>query len=101
MRVSLGTESPLLDQGEELVRLMRRSVIKSVREGRNGFTRVEEGYGPEEDLEERVLAEARRVESLLVPESGVWGEEREEGWRRVVGAVGEWFGDVLKSRERR
>jgi acetyl esterase/lipase len=95
IQVTLGTESPLLDQGEELVRLMRRSVIKSVREGRNGFARVEEGYGAEGDLEERTLAEARRVESLLVPGSGVWGAEREEAWRRVVGAVGEWFGDVL------
>ena len=96
MRVSIGTESPLLDQGEELVRLMRRSVVRSVREGRNGFARIGEGYGAERDLEERALTEARRVESLLIPGSGVWGTEREDGWRGVVSGVGEWFGEVLR-----
>ena len=96
MRVSIGTESPLLDQGEELVRLMRRSVVRSVREGRNGFARTGEGYGAERDLEERALTEARRVESLLIPGSGVWGTEREDGWRGVVSGVGEWFGEVLR-----
>jgi acetyl esterase/lipase len=101
MRVSLGTESPLLDQGDELVRLMRRSVMRSVREGRNGFARVGEGYGIEGDLEERGLTEARKVESLLVPGSGVWGSEREEVWRSVVVAVGEWFREVLGRGEKR
>jgi len=75
--------------------------MRSVREGRNGFARVCEGYGIDGDLEERKLAEARRVESLLVPGSGLWGAEREEGWRRVVSAVGEWFGKVLGGGEKR
>ena len=98
MRISLGTESPLLDQGNELVRLMRRSVTRSVREGRNGFARVTEEYGIEGDLDEKGLVEARRIESLLVPGSGVWGGERDDGWRRVVGEIGEWFGKVLGGR---
>ena len=75
--------------------------MKSVREGRNGFAKVEEEYGADGDLEGRALVESRRIESLLVSGSGVWGAEREEGWRSVVGAVGKWFGDVLGRGDRR
>jgi len=95
VRISLGAESPLRDQGEELVRLMRRSVVRSVREGRNGFARVAKGYGVEGNLEEREVEEARRIECWLVRGSGVWGLEGEEGWTKAVGRVGEWFGEVL------
>lgn len=75
LSVSLGEESVLRDQGEELVKLVKRSVIRDARS--------EDEAG-------------RRVGLTLRPGAGLWsGPFREPDWREEVEAIGAWFGRVL------
>ncbi|KAL0261375.1 hypothetical protein SLS55_002805 [Diplodia seriata] len=75
LTVSVGEESMLFDQGEELVRLVKRSVDKNA---------VTEGEAE------------RRVGLRLRPGAGLWsGPFRARDWHQEVGAIGAWFGRIL------
>ncbi|EKG11446.1 hypothetical protein MPH_11461 [Macrophomina phaseolina MS6] len=76
LRVSVGEECVLRDQGEELVKLVQRSVVRDTRS--------------EDEAD-------RRARLTLRPGAGLWsGPFRESDWREEIGAVGAWFGRVLR-----
>ncbi|KAL1622018.1 hypothetical protein SLS56_008902 [Neofusicoccum ribis] len=75
MSIIVGEESVLRDQSEELVRLIKRSVIRDTRN--------------EDEAE-------RRAGLTLRPGAGLWsGHSRASNWHEEIGAIGEWFGRVL------
>lgn len=98
--ISISDESPLRDQDEEFVRLMRRSVVRDVQKGRNGFTDVDSGYESVEDHAARfdgANAEATsRIQTLISSGNRIWGSESDLAWRADVERVGRWFKQVLK-----
>lgn len=98
--VSISNETPLRDQGEEFVRVMRRSVVRDVQKGRSGFTRADSGYESAEDQAARfdnANAEATaRIQTLTSPGNRLWGSESDLNWRADVEKVGRWFKKVLK-----
>jgi acetyl esterase/lipase len=99
MRISLGEETPLYDQGEELVKLLRRSIIRA-RQGRAGNRSLLDSF-EEEDLDETektaiALKEAeRRIEFHMPSRTGIWGTGDDPGWRNDVVDAGIWFRRVL------
>jgi len=105
MRVSVGEESVLHDQGVELVKLARRSVLRDLETGRNlrkgneGYLADLDGIDDEELREERhnqAVAESERRVSLSVNTGvGLWGSPGEHGWRRQVEEIGSWFRRML------
>lgn len=99
MRISLGEATPLYDQGEELVKLLRRSIIRT-REGRAGNQAMLDRFEEEELDETRknaiALEEAeRRIEFHMPGRSAIWGSPSEPQWRNDVMEVGAWFRKVL------
>lgn len=99
MRISLGEATPLYDQGEELVKLLRRSIIRT-REGRAGnqamLDRFEEGEIDETRKNVLALDEAeRRIEFHVPGRNAFWGSSSEPQWRNDVMEVGAWFRKVL------
>lgn len=97
--ISISSRSPLRDQGDELTRLMRRSVVRAVQKGRNGFSNVDSGYESSEDEAARfegANAEAEaRIQFVDSPGGIFWGSESDATWREDVERVGKWFKDVL------
>ncbi|RDI85928.1 hypothetical protein Vi05172_g4081 [Venturia inaequalis] len=99
MRISIGEETPLYDQGEELVKLLRRSIIR-IREGRAGNQAMLDRF-EEEELDEtrkkgRALEEAeQRIEFHMPGRISIWGSPSEPQWRNDVMEVGAWFRRVL------
>jgi acetyl esterase/lipase len=99
MRISLGAETPLYDQGEELVKLLRRSIIRT-REGRAGNQAMLDRFEEEEVDETRktiiALEEAeKRIEFHMPGRTGIWGSPSDPGWRNDVVDAGAWFRKVL------
>lgn len=75
MNVRVGEESALRDQGEEFVKLFKRSIVKDTRS--------------EDEAE-------RRVRLTLRPGVGLWSDpSRAPDWRTEIEAIGAWFGRVL------
>ncbi|KAF4541926.1 Alpha beta hydrolase [Lasiodiplodia theobromae] len=75
LSVSVGEESVLLDQAEEFVRLMKRSMSRD--------------FDSEDEAN-------RRVGLRLRPGAGLWsGPFRGPNWEKEIGAIGAWFGRVL------
>jgi acetyl esterase/lipase len=99
MRISLGEATPLYDQGEELVKLLRRSIIRT-HEGRAGNQAILDRFEEEEIGETRKTAIAleeaeRRIEFHMPGHIGIWGSPSEPGWRNDVMDAGVWFRKVL------
>jgi hypothetical protein len=99
MRISLGEATPLYDQGEELVKLLRRSIIRT-REDRAGNQAMLDRFEEEEIDETRktviALEEAeRRIEFHMPGCTGIWGSSSEPEWRNDVIDAGAWFRKVL------
>lgn len=99
MRISVGEETPLYDQGEELVKLLRRSVMR-IREGRAGNQAMLDRFEQEELDEKRknvlALEEAeQRIEFHMPGRISIWGSPVEPQWRNDVMEVGAWFRKVL------
>jgi len=93
--VALSDAAPLADQGDEFVRLLRRSIERDVRRGRSGFAVVSGAYGGPAGAEDAAREAEDRVRVLRGREAVVWGREGEEAWREDVQEVGAWFGSVL------
>lgn len=112
MRVTVGEESVLRDQGVEFVKYMRRAVVKAGERnggvgGRgkseylDGLRSAGEGGeglgedGAREDGAARAQAEAEAEKQVVletVPGVGLWGRSSgDEGWRRGIEEVGAWF----------
>jgi acetyl esterase/lipase len=96
-RLSTGTTTPLADMNEEFVKLLRRSVVRSVLARADTQALLdrfeEESLDRDERLELAVSEAERRVEYHVNEGGGLWGLG--EKWRGEVEAVGRWFGGVL------
>jgi acetyl esterase/lipase len=98
MRISIGIQSPLYDQGEELVLLLRRSIMRSHHKSssRQPYDRFDEASQDEDAVTQRALAEAeRRVEFHVNSDTGLWGCESEPNSRTNVIEAGAWLRKVL------
>jgi acetyl esterase/lipase len=97
MRISIGDANALYDQNEELVRLLRRSIVRSHAKNQK-FDRFQELDDDGEDEKEiAALTDAeRRIEFHVAPKTGLWGVAGETAWRNEVNEVGAWFRKVLK-----
>jgi acetyl esterase/lipase len=98
MRISIGDESPLYDQSEELVLLLRRSIMRSYqrRSSRQPYDRFDEVSHDENETTNRALADAeRRVEFHVQSQTGLWGIDSNPTWRADVMEAGAWFRKVL------
>ncbi|TLD32338.1 hypothetical protein E2P81_ATG05314 [Venturia nashicola] len=102
MRISLGEETPLYDQGEELVKLLRRSIIRT-REQRAGtrsvLDRFDQAKFDKMMKNDLALEEAeQKIEFHMPGRISIWGSPSEPQWRNDVMEVGEWFRKVLGPR---
>lgn len=98
MRISIGEENPLYDQSEELVRLLRRSIMRThqARSRRQPYDRYEEDAPDDERLAALALADAeRRIEFHVPARTGLWGSPREPAWRADMTEAGAWLRKVL------
>jgi acetyl esterase/lipase len=103
--VSVGTEVVLVDQIEEFVKLMRRSIVREyVKNARNErYSPLSNESGEDEKLPEAAVDEAtmiseRQVKLTLNDRVGLWtGNHRSEDWRRQIQDVGAWFRSTLAS----
>jgi acetyl esterase/lipase len=98
MRIGIGNQSPLYDQSEELVLLLRRSIMRSHhgKSSRQPYDRFDEDSQDEDAVTQRALAEAeRRVEFHVNSHTGLWGVASEPTWRTDVMQAGAWFRKVL------
>lgn len=99
IRISLGEATPLYDQGEELVKVLRRSIIRT-RDGQAGSQAMVDRFEEEEvgATRKNVLAleEAeRRIEFHMPGRIGIWGSPSEPQWRNDLVDIGAWFRKVL------
>jgi acetyl esterase/lipase len=99
IRISLGDETALYDQGEELVRLLRRSIIRT-NEARASnqlaFDRFEEDDLSDLQKANYALAEAeKRIEFHVPSQVGLWGRLGDASWQSDVLQAGTWFRKVL------
>ncbi|KAF2421133.1 alpha/beta-hydrolase [Tothia fuscella] len=96
MRISTGSGSPLFDQNEEMVRLLRRSVLRKHTASRK-FDQFEDDLEEaQKELVEMALAEAEKKVEFHVPaNTGLWGLPGDLTWRNEVNEVGAWFRRVL------
>jgi acetyl esterase/lipase len=98
MRISIGDQSPLYDTSEELVLLLRRSIMRSHqgRLSRQPYDRFDEVHNDENETMNRALADAeRRVEFHIHPDTGLWGIASNPTWREDVMEAGAWMSRVL------
>ncbi|EON68593.1 hypothetical protein W97_07851 [Coniosporium apollinis CBS 100218] len=112
MRVTVGEESVLRDQGVEFVKYMRRAVVREGERnggvGGGGKTEYLDGLrsagesgeglgedGAREGGAARAQAEAEAEKQVVletVPRVGLWGRSSgDERWRRSIEDVGAWF----------
>jgi acetyl esterase/lipase len=96
MRISVGYESPLYDQNEELVRLLRRSIFRrSQKQSSQVYDRFEE-ESSEEEMTKSALADAeRRIEFHVPSQTGIWGLDSNPAWRTDVMEAGTWLRKAL------
>jgi acetyl esterase/lipase len=104
MLISGGTDSLLLDQSEEFVRLMRRSVSKEHLQNlsldfkvemTDDAEKTEEIVGKMEEARKRA---ERRVQWILKPGHFGWAErgKRSDGeWKEYLNDAGSWFRNCL------
>lgn len=99
VRISGGSQSPLYDSNEEFVKLLRKSVVRTVSRRSNTqalLDRFDEEPLAEDDRLEAAIEEAeRKIEYHLAEGVGLWGTE-DERWLNEVFQVGQWFRKVLK-----
>jgi acetyl esterase/lipase len=99
VRMSIGEANPLFDQDEEFVKLLRRSVVRSVENRASTqamLDRFDEAPATKmERLELAVAAAEERVEYHVHAGTGLWGTAKETEWLDQVWRVAGWFRKVL------
>jgi acetyl esterase/lipase len=89
--VTTGTESPLSDQGTELVKVLRRSTARHALKAHAGRIRWHDAG--EKDMYEGMAAEKVRHNSL--EGIGLWTEQTNDTWKLNVQEVGAWMKQQL------
>jgi hypothetical protein len=85
--ITTGAESPLFDQGAELVKVLRRSIARHALKARTGRIRWHDAG--EKEMYEEMAAE--KVQSNNPQSIGLWTEQTNDTWKQNVHEVGSWM----------
>jgi acetyl esterase/lipase len=90
--ITTGMESPLLDQGTELAKVLRRSMARNALKSHAGRVRWH-------DASEKRMYEEHAAEKVLLNETqgiGLWSKQNNDDWSENVQRVGAWMKERLE-----
>jgi acetyl esterase/lipase len=100
VRLSVGEANPLFDQNEEFIKLLRRSVVRSM-QIRASTQAVLDRFDKEpatdmEKLELAVSAAEEKIQYHVHAGVGLWGTNTENEWLDEVWQVARWLREMLR-----
>ncbi|KIW04431.1 uncharacterized protein PV09_04701 [Verruconis gallopava] len=100
VRLSVGDANPLLDQNEEFVKLLRRSVVRTAQSRATTQAMLDRfddiaAATEAERLQMAVETAEEKVEYHILRGVGLWATARDGEWLEEVWNVGRWFRKIL------